>query len=693
MNRKTRWAAVALLGSGLVQAGVASAQDDGEGGDSGFFSSLFSGMDFSLGGFIRPEIAVATGDENPFNQGGNVYNGVSVARQAGDPFTAYGPVLSVPVLSGALNAIGLGSVTQPGTLLGDLLGAVPVVNGQLPIADTIERPVRSTDNSFNMMVLRGELEAGIRFNSDLSLVARLRAMYDPGVYDDINAEHLVGADGMGIVGGDPALYHHQPNFYEYRVEGDSTPNPLEWDGKNYQVYFPALFLEYNHGPLNLRLGNQQIAWGQAIFFRVLDVVDGLDLRRHSVLDNAQEEFSDKRVPSLGLRLGYQISDEWLADAYVQKFQPSIYGNPNTPYNVIPTQFTVHDLYAKGGFDDKLSYGLRLKGNYGQWGFQAMAVRRYNPDGVFRWTASNVDRDLPNNNILGITENLLNNGVTGPSTGELLAQTPFEAAPGGVYSANEWFHYAGMARLDAVEGLNAAINEFAPATSQLLAAPAADTQAAYNELNTFFMAAGGALRGHIAREYFAENVFGAGVSYVTEGTPGSFLDQLIINLEASYTPNRVYTAPSLSRDYLREDSAIGALVLEKYHRFTQAFPATYMVLQYMHRTKDDLFGRALKGYGGNVNAPAGGISGGANYVVFALQQPFPQDIYRVSLATLYDPRGGILVQPGIKWKPRGSITVDAFYSYINGHLGGNPNNNALSTADFADEFTLRVGYQF
>ncbi|MGH8445416.1 MAG: DUF1302 family protein, partial [Solimonas sp.] len=120
---------------------------------------------------------------------------------------------------------------------------------------------------------------------------------------------------------------------------------------------------------------------------------------------------------------------------------------------------------------------------------------------------------------------------------------------------------------------------------------------------------------------------------------------------------------------------------------------YMVLQYMHRTKDDLFGRSLKGYGGNVNEAADGISGGANYVVFALQQPFPQDIYRVSLATLYDPRGGILVQPGIKWKPRGSITVDAFYSYINGHLGGNPNNNALSTADFADEFTLRLAYQF
>ncbi|HFW7063475.1 TPA: DUF1302 family protein, partial [Escherichia coli] len=89
-----------------------------------------------------------------------------------------------------------------------------------------------------------------------------------------------------------------------------------------------------------RLGNQSIAWGQAIFFRVLDVVDGLDLRRHSVLDYAQEEYSDKRVPAPALRVGYQITDDILADGYVQKFQPTVYGNPNTQYNIIPVQFTV-----------------------------------------------------------------------------------------------------------------------------------------------------------------------------------------------------------------------------------------------------------------------------------------------------------------------------------------------------------------
>ena len=658
-----------------------------------WYKSMFSDFDVSIGGFIRPEVAFSTGDANPNNQTGNPYNKITVTRQAYVP-----PTSGVVVINNVVNLL------PPSTAVGTWT-TVPATS------DTARRPVDYEHNLFNMHILRGEVEMGMKFTNDLKLIARARAIYDPGKYKDFDENKLNGVYG-GISGGDPALYQGTPNYFQYRVEGAKHPNPLEWAGKNYMVYFPTLLLDYNHGPLNVRLGNQQIAWGQAIFFRVLDVVDGLDLRRHSVLDYAQEEFSDKRVPSPALRVGYQFSDELLIDGFGQKFQPTIYGNPNTQYNVIPAQFTVHDRYAQ--FDDKFSYGLRFKGNFGQWGFQAIAVRRYNPDGVFRWTKSGVNKDLPGTvangagtstdgglNVLGTAVNLAN--TAGGGSGKQLANTPFEASPGGVYSANEWFHYAAMVRLNGVTGLNASINDFAPATSNVFASPVANANDAAGELNTFFTAAGGSLRGHIEREYFAENNFGLGVSYVTEGEPGSIFDQLIINLENTYTPNRVFTSPDLGQGFLKENNNVTALVMEKYHRFTQAFPATYFVLQYMHRTKDDLFGRSLKGYGGTDivqdangkvigGGPGNGISN-ANYVVFAFQQPFPQDIYRVGFATLYDPRGGILVQPGIVWKPRGYLSVDFFYSYINGHLGGNPNNNALSTADFADEATIRVSYQF
>ncbi|MDP9139421.1 MAG: hypothetical protein M3O62_01340, partial [Pseudomonadota bacterium] len=553
------------------------------------------------------------------------------------------------------------------------------------------QPFETVDNDINYEILRAEVEVGVQISQSFKFIGRVRAIYDPADYDEFDARDYENVRG-GISGGYPELYAGSPNYFGYEVEGGGNANPLEWAGENYQVYFPALFLEYNAGALNMRLGNQQIAWGQAIFFRVFDVVNGLDLRRHSLLDYAQEEFSDKRVPSLALRTGYQINDSMLLDSFVQKFQPSIYGNPNTQYNVIPVQFTVHDLYKSGGYDDKLSYGLRFKGDFGQWGFQAMAVQRYNPDGVFRWTESGVNKDLPNTpGTLGALVNTTL-ALTGRTSGEILARTPFEASPGGVYSANEWFNYAAQVRLLGVSGLNASIDEF-PGSQEIFASHVDNYEEAVNELNTFFIAAGGSLRGHIAREYFQEEVYGLGASYVTEGEPGGLLDQLIINVETSFTPDRTFTGTSLQQSFMTDDAFVGALVMEKYHRFTNAFPATYMVFQYMYRDTDDMFGRHLSGYGGSEAGEGAGIDG-AHYIAFAFQQPFPQDIYRIGFATLYDPRGSILVQPGIKWKPSGDWTLEAFYTYINGSLGSaNPNETLLSTVDFADELTVRIGYQF
>jgi hypothetical protein len=667
----------------------ASAESSG-GNSGGWFQGIFQDIDFSFGGFIRPEAALSTTDKaNPNNERGNPYNSIAAPRQAYVP----------PNSGNALFAnLGLPLTTPNPTTWTSI--PVPNVPGVATGSDTVQRPISPSNNAFNLHILRAEGELGVRFGQDFKLVARVRAIGDFGHYSDFRAESVDGQINGGISGGNPALYGGAPNYFQYQVDGSKHPNPLEWAGPNYMVYFPALFLDYNHGPINVRLGNQAIAWGQAIFFRVLDLPDGLDLRRHSVLDYAQEEFSDKRVPAPALRLGYQITDDILLDGYVQKFQPTVYGNPNTQYNIIPAQFTVHDKYFEDNDNNKLSYGLRMKANLGQWGFQAVATRRYNPDGVFRWTASGVNKDLPATttgnqaNLLGTAVNLANVGHAGPA----LAGTPFEASPGGVYSANEWFHYAGMVRLDGISGLNAAINDFAPSTTKVFASSVANYSEAVGELNTFFIAAGGDLRGHIERDYFHEDNFGAGVSYVTDGEPGSVLDQLIINLETTYTPARVYTAPTLGKDFLHQNDWVSALVLEKYYRFSQSFPATYFVLQYMHRTRDDLFGRSLRGYGGTDTYDPNATSGdpgktNANYVVFAFQQPFPQDIYRIGFAALYDPRGGILLQPGLQYKPSGHWAFDGFYSYINDRLSGNPNNNLLGGLAFANEFTVRVGYQF
>jgi len=646
-KRSALWRAVPLCLS-LTAVG-AHAQDDGgaaadpapepEQGAGGWLGNPAFSANFS--GFVRAETAFSTTDRaNPFNQQGNLFNGVPVNRTF---------------------------VLDPGT-------------GPVVISDTTTRFGSQTSDQVNLSILRARLEADIKLTSNLSLQAKMTAIFDPGLYNQFEPSEY-GSQAVGKLYG-------KANYFRYEVEGKNHPNPLEWSDRHYLINMPALFLDYQNGPLTIRAGNQQIAWGQAIFFRVLDVPNGLDLRRHSLLDFASEEFSDKRVPSLAIRTSYQINDDWLVDAFVQKFQPTVYGNPNTQYNAIASQFTVHDRYGK--YDHKLSYGMRFKGSVGDLGLQAIAVRRYNPDGVFRWTESGVNRDIP--------------GL--PGSGQVLQSTAFEVDSTGVWSATEWFTYAAASRLNGVTGLNASIEEF-PAASLLGAfvVPTPDgPQSGYDvaslQLNTFFALAGGflegrsegGLRGHIAREYKAETNLGGGLSYVVNGEPGSLLDQLIINFEALYTPDRTFTDPSLRRAFLEQSEVTTALVVEKYQRFFNSVPATYMVAQWLHKTRSDLFGRSLRGMGGDAETVAPGVSGGYDAVVFAMQQPFAQLIWRADLAVLYDTQGGLLVQPALRWKPNGDITVDMFYNYINGHLS-NRNANALSTVDYADEITLRVGYQF
>jgi hypothetical protein len=139
----------------------------------------------------------------------------------------------------------------------------------------------------------------------------------------------------------------------------------------------------------------------------------------------------------------------------------------------------------------------------------------------------------------------------------------------------------------------------------------------------------------------------------------------------------------------------------------------MVFQYLWQKNSSLEGLLLDGYGSKgysnqgikltSNVPTSndpnqrfhpGIDAGANYVVLAALQPTPAYIFEYSVAALIDVQGGVLVQPAVQWKPQGNITVNLFYNYINASVwGGNANKSFLSFIDFADEVTLRLGYQF
>nr|WP_293250233.1 DUF1302 family protein [Panacagrimonas sp.] len=552
-----------------------------------------------------------------------------------------------------------------------------------------------------MNQLRGKFDLSVNFGSNMQLYSSIRTIYDFGNYDEFKR-----GDAKDFLGNDSnpdGFNQRKVRYFEYenyQDGGKSCLNYLELCGDNYMADFTALYLDITMGPVLLRVGQQQIAWGQALFFRIFDVPNGLDLRRHLILDDALEEYADERVSAPGVRVTWQFTDQWEADAYAQMFTPTIYPTPNTPYNVIPAQFSVHETWESEHKNEDFNYGLRLRANFGNWGLQFIATQRYNHEGTFRWIKSGVVRDLP--------------GL--PGTGQIVAQTPLEVDPTGVWSANEWFTYAGQVRLDGVEGVNRLVGDFQPFTGTLGGSEVGDNiVAAARELDLFFMVAGGAaagslnsggLRGHISHDYHKEEIYGAGISYVVEAEPGSLLDQLIINVETSYIPERQFTDKGLGQKTIESDESVTDLVMEKYHRWFEDFPATYMVFQAIHKSDSNLFGQNLGcqgGTGGNGPTPADrngatkrcgdNKKGGSNDVVFAFLQPFPNYIYRMHGALLVDPDGGLLAQGGFRWSPGNDLTFDFIYNHINGNAWGDANENALQNIDWADEFFIRAAYQF
>ncbi|MGQ0619817.1 MAG: DUF1302 family protein [Panacagrimonas sp.] len=671
-----------------IAAGIASpasmAQEEGAGEDDG-------GLGIAFGGFLRFDAAYRTDqDENPNNLRGNPFNGVRQPRSGSLPIRdqlGLPPALADTV-NGLLNTLGA-----------DNIGLVN---------DNATRNTPKSDNDWALQQLRGKFDLQVQFSEEIQLYSSIRTIYDLGNYDNWDPDSVPGAD--------PAGFNSQkPEFFEYDdFESGGCLGYLEVCGEKYMADFTSLYLDFQSGPVLVRVGQQQIAWGQALFFRVFDVPNGLDLRRHLILDDALEEYADERVAAPGVRVTWQVNQEWEADAYAQMFQQTTFPNPNTPYNVIPAQFSIHETWADKHKNEDFNYGLRLRANFGNYGFQFIATQRWNHEGVFRWRKSEkYDEDVP--------------GI--PLSRRAVGNTPLEVDPSGVWSANEWFTYAGAVRLDGLEGLNTLIREFGgdalpgtfafadnPGAASLFATEVQTVEAAAQELDVFFQLAGGkllnplgsggGLRGHLAHEYFKEEIYGAGASYVVEAEPGSILDQLIINVETSYIPDRRFTEKSLSRNYIVSDESVSALVMEKYHRWFEDFPATYMVFQSIHKTESDLFGRHLGCHGGTGGSPGTRaaisnpdtkqchpLKNGHTDVVLAFLQPFPNYIYRLSGAALLDVRGGLLVQGGFRWSPGNDLTFDLIYNYLDGSLYGDPNENIIETIDWADELVLRAAYQF
>lgn len=430
------------------------------------------------------------------------------------------------------------------------------------------------------------------------------------------------------------------------------------------------------------------------------------------MDYGSEEYADERLSAPGIRASYNLSSDWELEVYAQMFQPSVLMAQGSSYNLIAQpNFTIN---YQDGFDrveDQINAGVRLLGQIGDLGLQFFAISQHNPNPAFDLQAGGqkifTDEQCANPAALGLL-----GGLCG------FEQQPFIFVNGGdgTTSAYEWFWLSGQSGIDGVDVLNGLIEEWPWITEFVQGLGVDTTQDAMTTVrgggpNDFFgLIPGGfngydfvelfptfaqfvgfdSLTGVIKANYESENIFGAGFNYIFYAEPDTWLDQLIMRAEVSYTPNKSFTNALRSR-FIEEDEILATFVLEKYHRFSDEFPATYLVFEWHWREESDLLGRHLSGLGGNAHKRPGGgeDSRGWNGWVLAFSQPSPALKWRFDLATLYDEHNGFLIQPGVKWKPTGNFTVEAFINFID----GNGTDSIFNPFDQTDDLTFRIGYQF
>ena len=140
------------------------------------------------------------------------------------------------------------------------------------------------------------------------------------------------------------------------------------------VEMSELYADVNLGDLWVRLGKQQIVWGEMISARILDIVNPLDLSWHFKFE--PEEFENIRVPQWTIRARYEVAQRvvplpWLKDLYLEGFvnpgdiSPQIYPAPGAPLNLKPPTSPLFQLREKDRRGD-IECGFRIGGRVGQF---------------------------------------------------------------------------------------------------------------------------------------------------------------------------------------------------------------------------------------------------------------------------------------------------------------------------------------
>lgn len=108
------------------------------------------------------------------------------------------------------------------------------------------------------------------------------------------------------------------NHLETDIE-DFRTSPIDRleAGDSFQAELRELYLDVLYEDFDVRLGRQQIVWGESIGLRILDVINPQDFREFILND-----FIDARIPLWSLRVDYTLSDWTFEGLWLPDFEAS-----------------------------------------------------------------------------------------------------------------------------------------------------------------------------------------------------------------------------------------------------------------------------------------------------------------------------------------------------------------------------------
>src|SRR5713226_326018 len=214
-------------------------------------------------------------------------------------------------------------------------------------------PATEHANPNNFACLLGPCYPGLQKKSGKPDFLLMRQLLDLNIYGKFSENWSVTFE--------PRLFFDMTkiadnHFRQYESLPDSFAGNgwmLRGGGNDFKAEMWQAYTDYRSGNLWLRLGKQQIAWGEALGLRVLDTINPLDLSQNLSTDRIFEEFDRVRVPQWFLRANYTIPNETISDLTTELILnpgivvPTILPPQGSPFNVVPAFLKVRNQVPQG----------------------------------------------------------------------------------------------------------------------------------------------------------------------------------------------------------------------------------------------------------------------------------------------------------------------------------------------------------